>query len=91
MLLRSRKVKTRTLPIDRIDPYNILQVTITRRELSILSGGGHVIRASNKIVHVLAVVGRSDGVVTGFETELVAAHKSVFGGKNQQGRRQAGE
>ena len=88
---QGRRVKKRTLPIDRIDPYNILQVTITRRELPILRSGGHVIRAPNKIVHVLAVVGRSDAVVTGFETELVAAHESVFGGKNQQGRRQAEE
>ena len=88
---QEREVKERTLPIDRIDPYNILQVTITRCELPILRGGGHVIRAPNKIVHVLAVVGRSDGVVTGFETELVAAHESVFRGKNQQGRIQAEE
>ena len=26
---QGREVKKRTLPIDRIDPYNILQVTIT--------------------------------------------------------------
>ena len=86
---QGRRVKKRTLPIDRIDPYNILQVTITRRKLPILRSGGHVIRASNKVVHVLAVVGGSDGIVTSFEAELVAAHESVFRGNNQQGPMQA--
>jgi hypothetical protein len=89
---QGRKEKSkRTLPIDRIGPYNILQVTITRRELPILRGGGHVIRAPNKIVYVQAVVGRSDAVVTGFEAELAAAHESMFRGKNQRGRMQAEE
>ena len=82
---QGRNVKKRTLPIDRIDPYNILQVAITRRELPILRGGGHVIRAPNKIVHVLAIVGGGDGIVTSFEAELVAAHESVFGGQESAG------
>jgi len=54
-----------------------LNLTITLGERAILDSRGHVIVATDEIVYVLAVVGRSDGVVAGFKAELVTPDECV--------------
>ena len=54
-----------------------MKLTITLGERAILDSRGHIIVATDEIVYVLAVVGRSDGVIAGFEAELVTPNESV--------------
>ena len=54
-----------------------MEITITLGECAILDSRGHIIVATDEIVYVLAVVGRSDGVIAGFEAELVTPNESV--------------
>ena len=54
-----------------------MKLTITLGERAILDSRGHIIVATDEIVYVLAVVGRSDGVIAGFEAELVTPDESA--------------
>lgn len=54
-----------------------MKIAIALREFAVLGGAGHIVRAADEIVPVLAVVGAGDRVETRLEAELVAANKCV--------------
>lgn len=65
------------MSINGIDANDVLNFTITLGERAILDSRRHIIVATDEIVYVLAVVGRSDRVIAGFKAELVASDECV--------------
>lgn len=54
-----------------------MKITITLGEGAVLNSRGHIIVTTDEIVYVLAVVGGGDGVIAGFEAELIASDECV--------------
>ena len=44
------------MSVDTVDTHDVLDVSIARRELAVLGGGGHVVLATDQVISVLAVI-----------------------------------
>ncbi len=67
---------TLTSAVRGVNTDNVLEVAVTDSEGTILDLAWHVVVATDKIVSVFTVVGRSDAVVACLEAELITTNES---------------
>lgn len=74
---RSRHRPCSSSAVRGVNTDNVLEVAVTDSEGTILDLAWHVVVATDKIVSVFTVVGRSDAVVACLEAELITTNECV--------------